>query len=92
LRLIERYGGACVCCDETRLEFLAIDHVDGGGTKERSQMRPHEYYRRLLDAPRPLPGYRMLCHNCNAALGLYGYCPHQARADVSAMTASRFRM
>jgi hypothetical protein len=24
-----------------------------------------------------LPGYRVLCQNCNAARGLYGYCPHQ---------------
>jgi hypothetical protein len=21
-------------------------------------------------------GYRVLCHNCNMALGQYGYCPH----------------
>jgi hypothetical protein len=41
-------------------------------------VKPHEYYRRLLEAPDPLPGYRVLCQNCNAALGLYGYCPHSA--------------
>jgi hypothetical protein len=22
-------------------------------------------------------GYRVLCHNCNFALGHYGYCPHK---------------
>jgi hypothetical protein len=22
-------------------------------------------------------GYRVLCHNCNSARGLYGYCPHE---------------
>ena len=31
---------------------------------------------KLLNSPVPLPGYRVLCHNCNTSLGLYGYCPH----------------
>jgi len=22
-------------------------------------------------------GFRVLCHNCNQAIGLYGYCPHK---------------
>jgi hypothetical protein len=21
-------------------------------------------------------GFRVLCHNCNLAIGFYGYCPH----------------
>lgn len=21
-------------------------------------------------------GFRVLCHNCNMAIGFYGYCPH----------------
>lgn len=74
--LLERYGGRCACCGEARTEFLAIDHVEGGGTRERNSTKPHEYYRRLLRSPVPLPGYRVLCHNCNTSLGLYGYCPH----------------
>lgn len=24
------------------------------------------------------PTYRLLCHNCNMARGLYGTCPHEA--------------
>jgi hypothetical protein len=24
-------------------------------------------------------GFRVLCHNCNSARGLYGYCPHKRR-------------
>ena len=80
VRLLQRYGGSCVCCGETKFEFLAIDHEHGGGARERSQMKPHDYYRRLLKALKPLPGYRVLCHNCNASLGFYGYCPH-ARPD-----------
>ncbi len=33
-------------------------------------------YQRLYKAPKRLPGYRLLCHNCNSALAYYGYCPH----------------
>jgi len=33
--VIEHYGGKCECCGEEHMEFLSIDHVKGGGTKER---------------------------------------------------------
>jgi hypothetical protein len=23
-------------------------------------------------------GFRVLCHNCNSALGYYGHCPHDS--------------
>lgn len=77
IALLERYGGHCACCGEQRIEFLAIDHVNGGGTTERKTLKPHEYYGRLLNSAVPLSGYRVLCHNCNASLGLYGYCAHR---------------
>jgi hypothetical protein len=76
MRLLTMYGGSCACCGESRFEFLAIDHEGGGGSSERSRTKPHIYYKRLLSAQKPLPGYRVLCHNCNSAIGLYGRCPH----------------
>ncbi len=33
------YGRACSCCKETIDEFLTIDHIRGGGTKHRSQIK-----------------------------------------------------
>ena len=27
------------------------------------------------------PGFRVLCHNCNQALGAYGYCPHKGKQN-----------
>lgn len=77
-RLIAKYGGKCECCGEDRIEFLCIDHRNGGGGRERARYKTAvALYRELLDTPEVLPQYRVLCHNCNMSLGFYGYCPHQ---------------
>lgn len=72
---IKAYGGACDCCGETRYEFLAMDHIDGGGRKHRKKVGT-KIVRWLVKNEFP-EGFRVLCHNCNAALGYYGYCPHE---------------
>lgn len=28
----------CACCGEKHIEFLTIDHINGGGTKERKEI------------------------------------------------------
>ena len=67
----------CGCCGEARKEFLAIDHVDGGGNEHRRAAKGH-FTDHLLK-----PDYaddvrlRVLCHNCNMSIGFYGYCPHK---------------
>jgi len=38
MTVLKHYGGTppkCACCGESHLEFLAIDHIKGGGIKER---------------------------------------------------------
>lgn len=77
------YGGpVCVCCAETTIQFLAIDHINGDGAEHRKQLRAQGigvgagFYRWLRDNGFP-EGFRVLCHNCNSAYGFYGYCPHQ---------------
>lgn len=77
--VIRTYGGKCACCGEDRWEFLTIDHVNGGGTKHRKQVGSGggAFYKWLKANGYPQEGYRVLCMNCNMALGLYGYCPHQ---------------
>ena len=69
---------ACPGCSENHIEFLSLDHIAGGGAKERKQTGRvgASHYRWLKLNGYPI-GYRVLCHNCNQALGLYGYCPHQ---------------
>lgn len=78
---LTHYGGTpptCACCGEATIQFLTIDHVGGGGNAERASIGSKggtEFYRWLRQRGWPA-GYRVLCHNCNAALGAYGACPH----------------
>lgn len=76
---LRHYGGpnpTCACCGEPRLEFLAIDHVNGGGNQHRKREGIKNLSRWLRKNKYP-EGFRVLCNNCNFSLGLYGYCPHQ---------------
>ncbi len=72
------YGGAqCRCCGEPERLFLSIDHINGGGARQRRELGPGELYRWLLRNNFP-PGYQVLCHNCN--FGKHwnnGICPHK---------------
>ena len=72
--VLNYYGGRCACCGESQYEFLAIDHIEGGGRKHLEQIG-----QRIIDylVKNNLPkGFQVLCHNCNMAKGLYGQCPH----------------
>jgi len=89
---LQAYGGlepSCDCpgCSENRLPFLCIDHIVGGGNKERQKLSKNQsstrdgkinpgggaFYRWLRKNSYP-PGYRVLCHNCNTARS-NGPCP-----------------
>jgi len=65
---------ACGCCGETRFEFLSLHHIEGGG-KRHMQEIGFRLVRWIIRNNYP-PGFGVLCHNCNFALGHYGYCPH----------------
>lgn len=70
------YGGKCVCCGTTHVEFLTIDHVAGGGTRHRKLKGGHGVYVELRRLGYPA-GYRIMCWNCNCSHGMHGYCPHK---------------
>lgn len=70
------YGGKCNCCGEKRFEFLAIDHVYGGGRAERQKLSTRQIADKVIRQGFPAE-YRVLCHNCNQAIGWYGVCPHE---------------
>jgi len=69
-------GGACACCGETTNEFLTIDHI-GGRSGEHVGAITERVRRLIRSEGYPPEKYRLLCWNCNAAHGIYGYCPHE---------------
>lgn len=60
-------GIRCAICGESYLEFLGIDHVNGGGNRHRKK-HGSNIYRWLKNSSFP-DGYRVLCHNCNQEVG-----------------------
>jgi hypothetical protein len=85
IKVLMHYSGGkmeCACCGNKNLEFLCIDHINGGGSLQRNsaKYRYGSLYDYLLRLGLP-EGFRVLCHNCNLSLGFYGYCPHQAEKE-----------
>lgn len=77
LEMIEAYGRICVCCGESRMEFLSIDHINGGGRKHVRGLGSHMHlYSWLKRHKFPKDEFRLLCYNCNMSRGFFGYCPH----------------
>lgn len=72
---IKRYGNECKCCGEKIIEFLSIDHIDGGGNKHRKQIRSNMW--QWLKNNNYPKGFQVLCFNCNCSKGFHGYCPHK---------------
>lgn len=84
---LEHYGRVCACpgCNEAHEEFLAIDHIAGGGNKHRKEIGSkagNQFYVWIIKNNFPSL-FRTLCHNCNHSRGLYGYCPHEREASKS---------
>lgn len=79
--IIREYGGVCVCCSESEIKFLAIDHINNDGGIQRKTLGVGvgaTFYWWLKKRGFPKEGLQILCHNCNIAKGFYGACPHAA--------------
>lgn len=64
---LAHYGDCCAHCGERRHEFLNIDHIHGGGKRQRdteshSGGRGFAYWLKRQGWP---DGYQILCWNCN---------------------------
>lgn len=78
--VIDAYGGRCSCCGELEIVFLTIDHINGGGKKQRSEVGGFgkKFYLWLKRNNYPKDEFQVLCLNCNFAKGKTGrICPHQ---------------
>lgn len=84
-KILEEYGGAkCVCCNEDETVFLSLDHINGGGNKERkelmgdSRIGGYQFYKYLKNNNYPMKEmYRILCMNCQFGTMRGRICPHQ---------------
>jgi hypothetical protein len=58
----------CACCGEIIIEFLCIDHINGGGNKHIKEITHNNFYGWLIRNEFP-EGFQVLCYNCNKAKG-----------------------
>lgn len=86
--VVNRYGGMCRCCGESRYEFLHIDHKESNGSVERAEKGRTRIFYELRDGPLR-SDIQVLCSNCNLSLAWYGYCPHNP--DTKRIPARRKR-
>jgi hypothetical protein len=77
-QVILAYGGKCVCCGETELDFLQLDHINGYGGKHRARVGGGTggLLRDLIKQNFP-PIMQVLCANCHIAKTRKIVCPHQ---------------
>lgn len=78
IECFQAYGGPfCVCCGESQIEFLQLDHIFGRGDQNGSlAFHGPQLYRHLKSTNYPA-GFQILCANCNFAKGTNETCPHQ---------------
>ena len=69
--------GRCDCCGEDIFELLVLDHVYNTGANERKILSSRKIYEKALSEGQDTINYRILCHNCNNAKGIYKFCPHE---------------
>ena len=67
MAIITKLGGKCVRCGFADWRALQVDHVNGGGTKERRlAVSMRRYYKAILASAEAQTGeYQLLCANCN---------------------------
>jgi hypothetical protein len=69
-KLVEKYkiivfellGGKCICCGFSDPRGFQIDHINGGGHRQRGGMNMYSFYKFVLAHPEE---FQLLCANCN---------------------------
>jgi hypothetical protein len=84
IEVFSHYGTICQCCGESQIDFLCIDHINGGGRQERNRNKlsgGNGFYKWLRNNGYP-SGYQVLCYNCNCAKRDGGVCPHRNKSPL----------
>lgn len=65
--VVESLGGVCTLCEVNDFRVLQIDHIEGGGIKDRdSYAAASVYYKKVAENYlNDLGKYQLLCANCN---------------------------
>lgn len=61
-RVLVFLGGRCEWCGVNDSRLLQVDHINGGGQKERRNLGWAGIEKRVFKCP---PDYQLLCANCN---------------------------
>lgn len=70
LRALEKVGRGKIICSECGCDvpqFIDINHINGGGTKERENAKGHNFVDNILRGKRGIEDLNLLCKVCNAA-------------------------
>lgn len=62
-KILEYYGGVCVCCGEDDYRCLALDHIHNDGKQHRKEIR--NIYDWVIENNYPEGKLQVLCCNCN---------------------------
>ena len=89
--VVQKYGGKCACCGETRFEFLTIDHINGGGCRHRKELKVTSitFFLWLLKNEIRGDDFQVLCYNCNCAKLDGDVCPHNLPVFIPARDVRR---
>jgi hypothetical protein len=83
-KIINKYGGICVCCGESNIKFLTLDHKNGMGRKQKRKdglRNQNEFYRWIIENNFP-DILQVLCWNCNCSRHYFnGLCPHREKYE-----------
>ena len=58
-----KLGGKCIKCGFSDQRALQIDHINGGGNKDKLRHERDKYYRKIYESK--FNEYQLLCANCN---------------------------
>jgi hypothetical protein len=71
----------CVCCGQTEIDFLCLDHVNNNGAEERKKYGLGTSFLKWLkknNYPQNI-GLQAMCFNCNFSKRINGVCIHQLK-------------
>lgn len=78
IEVFNKYGNECICCGESNLKFLTIDHINQDGAEHRKQDPSSVTLYRWLKKHNYPDGFQVMCFNCNMGRNINGgICPHK---------------